>query len=188
MLDNISLNLTNEFFFDDTVFIAPTAFIIGDVRLGKNCSIWFHTAIRGDLAPIIIGDDSNIQDGCIIHADPNFHVNIGKGVTLGHGAIVHGATISDNVLIGMRAVILNGAKIGENSIIGAGAVVSEGTEIPPNSIALGIPAKVVKNITEKGLGIIKMSFEHYKFYAQKYKEKFEKQNKRQFPMSCLNVK
>lgn len=131
------------------IFIADTARVIGNVTLGEEVSIWFGAVLRGDADRITIGNRSNIQDTAIVHVDPGFPATIGNECIIGHGAIVHGATLANNVLVGMRATIMNGATIGEFSIIGAGAVVPEGMQIPPYSLVLGIPAKVVKIIGEE---------------------------------------
>jgi len=130
------------------IFIADTARVIGNVSLGEDVSIWFGAVVRADSDNITIGNKSNIQDNAVIHVDPGFPTTIGEACIIGHGAIVHGATLANNVLVGMRATIMNGATIGEFSIIGAGAVVPEGMQIPPYSLVLGIPAKVVKSIGE----------------------------------------
>lgn len=157
---------------DPSAFIAPGAFIVGDVTIGPESSVWFGAVLRGDIAPIIVGRKTNIQDGAVVHVDIGQPTLIGNGVTIGHGAILHGCTIGDNVLIGIRAVVLTGAVIGENSLVGAGAVVTEGTVIPPNSLVLGIPAKVVGEITPELLQRIKESAEHYRNYIQVYKVSF----------------
>ena len=129
---------------DASCFIHDRASVIGDVTLAKNVSIWPFASIRGDVDPVVLGEGSNVQDGCVIHTDKGFPVTIGKNVTMGHMAIVHGATVEDDCLIGIRAVVLNGARIGRGSLIAAGAVVTPGTEIPPNSLVMGMPGKVVK--------------------------------------------
>lgn len=131
------------------IFIADTARVIGNVRLGEDVSIWFGAVLRGDADSITIGSKSNIQDNAVVHVDPGYPTTIGDACIIGHGAIVHGATLSNNVLVGMRATIMNGANIGEFSIIGAGAVVPEGMQIPPYSLVLGIPAKIIKTIGEE---------------------------------------
>ena len=131
------------------VFIADTARVFGNVILGNEVSIWYGAVARGDSDLITIGNGSNVQDTAVIHVDPGFPTTIGENCIIGHGAIVHGATLANNVLVGMRATILNGAHIGEFSIIGAGAVVPEGMQIPPYSLVLGIPAKVIKTISEE---------------------------------------
>ena len=131
------------------VFIADTARVFGKVILGNEVSIWYGAVVRGDGDLITIKDGSNIQDTAVVHVDPGFPTTIGKNCIIGHGAIVHGATLANNVLVGMHATILNGATIGEFSIIGAGALVPEGMEIPPYSLVMGVPAKVIKNISEE---------------------------------------
>ena len=172
----MKINTNDYFIFDESVFISPTSVIVGDITFGKNCTVWFNAVIRGDLSPIKIGENSNIQDCCVIHTESTHPVTIGNNVTIGHGAIIHGATLEDNTLIGMGAIILNGAKIGTNSIIGAGALVTEGTEIPPNSVAVGSPAKVIKSINDKGTEMIKLSAKHYVEAGKAYIKKFEQED------------
>jgi len=125
-------------------FIAKTAVIIGDVKIGENCGVFPNAVIRGDQNSIRIGDGSNVQDCCVIHTDKEHIVKIGKKVSIGHGAIVHGATIEDECLLGMNVTILNGAKIGRGSIIGANALVKIDMDVPENSLVIGIPGKIVK--------------------------------------------
>ncbi|HEY4217332.1 MAG TPA: gamma carbonic anhydrase family protein [Gemmatimonadaceae bacterium] len=127
--------------------IHPTAVIIGNVVLGNRVSVWPLVVIRGDNDQITIGDDSNVQDGTVIHADPGLPTTIGKRVAIGHRAIVHGSTIEDDCLIGMGAILLNGVRVGTGSIVGAGAVCREGMQIPPNSLVLGIPGRVTRETT-----------------------------------------
>ena len=134
---------------DKDAFVAETAAVIGDVEIGKDSSIWYGAVIRGDESPIRIGEKTCVQDNSVLHCDDDSLMVIGENVTIGHGAIVHGATIGDNVLIGMGAIILNGAKIGDNAVIGAGAVVKENADIPAGSLAVGVPAKVVRTLTEE---------------------------------------
>lgn len=129
------------------VFIAENATVIGDVTLADDVSIWFGAVVRADRDTITVKAGSNIQDNAVVHTTPGFPVTIGAEVSVGHGAILHGCTIRDRVLVGMGAVVLNGAVVGEGSIIGAGAVVTEGKEIPPNSLVLGVPGKVVRETT-----------------------------------------
>jgi len=125
-------------------FIAKTAVIIGDVKIGKECGVYPYAVIRGDENSIKIDDGSNVQDCCVIHVNKNYSVKIGKNVSIGHCAIIHGATIEDNVIIGMHATVMNGCVIKSGSIIGANALVTENKEIPENSLVLGVPGKVVK--------------------------------------------
>ncbi len=132
-----------------SVYIAPTAQIIGDVHIEKNASVWFHSVLRGDLASIRIGERTNIQDLCTCHADENIPLKIGSGVTIGHRSILHGCTISDDCLIGMGAIVMNQAVIGRGSVIAAGAIVLEKTIIPPYSLVVGSPGKVKKTYENK---------------------------------------
>ncbi|KYK30640.1 MAG: gamma carbonic anhydrase family protein [Thermoplasmatales archaeon SG8-52-3] len=127
-----------------TCFVAKTAVIIGNVKIGKNCGIYPGAVIRGDENSIVIEDGSNVQDCCVIHCDLDHSVKIGKNVTIGHCAMIHGATIEDDCLIGIHSTILNGAKIGKGSIIGANALVREYMEVPENSLVVGVPGKVMK--------------------------------------------
>lgn len=134
---------------DPTVFLADFSVITGDVTIGKDSSIWFHTVIRGDVAPTIIGDRVNIQDQSLLHQSPNRPLIIEDDVTVGHQCTLHSSFIRKNALIGMGSIILDGAEIGEGSFIGAGSLVSPGKKIPPNTLAFGRPAKVVRELTEE---------------------------------------
>lgn len=127
---------------DPAAFVAPMTTVVGRVRLGAGSSVWYGSVLRGDDEEIVLGRDCNVQDGSILHADPGQPAVLGDRVSLGHGAIVHGARVDDDVLIGMRAVVLNGARIGSWSLIAAGAVVRPGMEIPPGSLVVGVPAAV----------------------------------------------
>lgn len=129
---------------DKSCFIAPSAVIIGDVTIGRNCGVFPHAVIRGDENSILIDDGSNIQDCCVLHTDRDHTVRIGKNVTVGHAAVVHGATISDDCLIGIHATVLNGVVIGSGSIIGACALVTENMVVPENRLVLGVPGKIVR--------------------------------------------
>jgi carbonic anhydrase/acetyltransferase-like protein (isoleucine patch superfamily) len=129
-------------------YLHPAAIVIGDVTLGARVSVWPTAVIRGDTAPIVIGEDSNVQDGAVVHVDHGVPCTIGRRVAIGHRAIVHGATIHDDCLIGMGAILLNRVVVGSGSIIGAGAVCTEGMEIPPNSLVVGVPAKVRRETTD----------------------------------------
>ena len=153
----------------ETCYVHPSAVILGDVEIGEQCSVWPNAVIRGDLLPIKIGKCTNVQDNCVIHTSPRDTVSIGDYVTLGHGAVVHGAKLGNYIIIGMNAVVLNGAEIGDGSIIGAGAVVKEGMKIPPNSIAVGIPAKVIRENDTTLLERAKKNAEEYLELARKYR-------------------
>lgn len=154
----------------DSAFIAAGAIVIGNVTLAEETSVWFNAVIRGDSEAVVIGAGTNVQDGCILHADPGRPCLLGQRVTLGHGAIVHGAVIDDDVLIGMRAVVMNGAKIGRGSIVGVGAVVLENMEVPPGSIVLGTPARVVRATTERDWEKIRHAAQHYMAAARVYRK------------------
>lgn len=153
----------------DMAFVAETADIIGDVVIEGGASIWYRAVLRGDINKISIGKNSNVQDGVVIHSDMDVETIIGNNVTIGHNAIIHGARISDNCLIGMGAVVLNNANIGENCIIGAGAIVTGGKEIPPRSLVLGAPGKVVRTLTDEEVESIKTSAKHYLELIDGYK-------------------
>lgn len=134
-----------------SVYIAQGAMIIGDVTIGEDASVWFNAVLRGDLDQIRVGARTNIQDGTIVHLDQGFPCIIGDDVTVGHGCIVHGCTVGDGAMLGMGAIVLTGAKIGERAIVGAGALVREGQEIPPETVAVGIPAKVRRDVSAEDL-------------------------------------
>jgi len=151
-------------------FIAPNASVMGNVTFGKNVSVWYGAVIRADVEAIFIGDNVNIQDTAVLHADPGDPTIIGHDVTVGHGAIVHGAIVGEGSLIGMRATVLNRAKIGKNCIIGACALVTEGMMIPDNSLAVGIPAKVVKQLSETQAQMLKLGALHYVEMAEKHEK------------------
>ena len=142
-------------------YVAPGAVVIGNVVLGKQVSIWFNAVLRGDNDAIVVGEGSNIQDGAVLHVDPGHPLAIGRRVTVGHKAILHGCTIGDNSLIGMNAVVLNGAVIGKNCLIGANALVTEGMQIPDNSLVLGSPAKVRKELDAKVLAMLDSAAQSY---------------------------
>ncbi|MCO8121354.1 gamma carbonic anhydrase family protein [Stieleria sp. TO1_6] len=144
-----------------SAFIAANATVLGDVSIGDESSVWFGAVVRGDTERIQIGQQSNIQDMSVLHADPGVPCVIGDRVTIGHAAIVHGATIEDDVLVGMRAVVLNGAKIGRGSVIAAGAVVTEGAQIPPGSMVTGMPAVVRGPVKQRHDEMIRHAAEHY---------------------------
>jgi carbonic anhydrase/acetyltransferase-like protein (isoleucine patch superfamily) len=142
-------------------FIAPTATIIGDIRLAEDASVWFGAVLRGDNEPILIGARSNVQDLCVMHADPGFPLTVGEDCTIGHAAILHGCTIGDGALVGMGAVILNGARIGRGSLVGARALITEGKEFPDRSLIVGSPAKAVRTLDDAAIASLKASAAHY---------------------------
>ena len=154
----------------DSIVICPGAQVFGDVELGENVSVWHGAVIRGDTDSITIGDNSNVQDNCVVHCTRGFPVVIGKNVSVGHGAVVHGCRLDDNVLIGMNATVLNGAHISKNCIVGAGAVVSEGKEFPEGSLILGVPAKVVKQLSPEQVQLIQDNADNYVKLSKQYKE------------------
>jgi gamma-carbonic anhydrase len=146
----------------ERVFIAPGAWVVGDVVIGNHSSIWFNTVVRGDVHYIRIGSETNVQDNCILHVtEGKFPLEIGSRVTIGHRAIVHGCVVEDECLIGMGAVILDGAKIGKGSVIAAGSVIAPGAEIAPNSLVMGIPGTFKKTTGEAEQKLIRESVEHY---------------------------
>ncbi|TXS46133.1 gamma carbonic anhydrase family protein [Streptomyces sp. uw30] len=134
---------------DETAFVAPTSSVIGDVALEAGASVWYGAVVRGDVERISVGAQSNIQDNCTLHADPGFPVSIGERVSVGHNAVVHGATVEDDCLIGMGATVLNGAVIGAGSLVAAQALVPQGMRVPPGSLVAGVPAKVKRELTEE---------------------------------------
>jgi len=129
-------------------FVADGVILVGAVSVAAGASVWFGSVLRADGKPIAVGEGSNVQDGCVLHADPDFPVHVGAGVSLGHGAVVHGCTVGDDVLVGMGAVVLNGARVGAGSLIAAGTVVREGTEIPAASLVAGVPGQVRREVTD----------------------------------------
>ena len=157
-----------------SAFIAPNATVLGDVTVGENSSLFFGAVVRSEFVPIVIGKDTNIQDNCVLHADPGLPMAIGSGATIGHGAILHSCTVGDNTLIGMGAIILNGAVIGENCIVAAGALVPQNMVIPPRSLVMGSPAKVRREVTEEEIAANRLSAECYVREAVEYKEMFAK--------------
>lgn len=145
----------------EKTFIAHSSDIIGDVTIGRDCGVWFGSVIRGDYNLIKIGNETNVQDNVVLHGDKEYKVEIGHGVTIGHGAIIHGCKIEDECLIGMGAIILNGAKIGKNTMIAAGTLVSQNKEIPEGVLVMGVPGKVVRKLTEDEIESIKNSRREY---------------------------
>ena len=149
-------------------WIAPGAVLIGDVAIGRRSSIWFGVVVRADQDRIVVGDDTNIQDGSIMHADPGIPLTVGDRVSVGHGAVLHGCEISDDVLIGMRATVLNGARVGAGSLVAAGTVVLEGTVIPPRSLVAGVPGKVRRELTDEEFAGIQHNGEGYVELSARY--------------------
>ena len=163
-LDGISPDLPA----DGGFWIAPSADVIGKVKLERDASIWFGAVLRGDNELILVGERSNVQDGCVLHTDMGFPLVIGKGCTIGHQAMLHGCIIGDNTLIGMGATVLNGAKIGRNCLIGAHALIPEGKEIPDNSLVMGAPGRVVKQVSDEAAARLAKSAESYVLNARRF--------------------
>ena len=151
-------------------WVASNATLIGKVKLEKNWSIWFNAVLRGDIELITIGENSNIQDGSVLHTDPGFKLNVGKGVTVGHMVMLHGCQISDDTLIGIGSIILNNAKIGKNCIIGANSLITENKVIPNNSLVVGSPGKVLRKVTDEEIKAIHENAKHYVEGSKKYKK------------------
>ena len=142
-------------------WVASDATVIGNVALARGVGVWFGAVLRGDEEPIVIGEDSNLQEHCVLHTDHGYPLTVGKGCTIGHRAILHGCTVEDNVLVGMGATVLNGARIGRDSLIGAGAMVTEGKEIPPGSLVIGVPGKVVRPLSADEIERNRVAAAHY---------------------------
>lgn len=152
-----------------STFIHPLAYVSGDVTLGPRVSVWPFASLRGDTDAISVDEDTNIQDGCVIHCDAGVPCHIGKRVGVGHRAIIHGAVVEDDVLIAMGAVVLNGVRIGSGSIIGAGSVVREGFVVPPNSLVLGVPGRIVRETTRAERDRITRTIESYLALQERYR-------------------
>lgn len=146
---------------DPDSFVAPTATVVGSVTLKKGASVWFSAVVRGDCEDIIIGENSNVQDGAVLHADPGQPCVLERDVTIGHNATVHGCHVGERSLIGINAVVLNGAKIGKNCLIGGNSLVPERMEIPDGSLVMGSPAKIKRALSEEEIGFLKVSADHY---------------------------
>jgi len=155
-------------------FIADSAVVIGTVTLHPNASVWFNCVVRGDTDDIVIGENTNIQDGSVLHTDPGIKLKIGRDVTVGHMCMLHGCDIGDGTLIGIKSVVLNGAKIGKNCIIGANALITEGKVIPDGSMVLGSPGKVVRPLTPQEIQMIPALAQHYVENARRYREHLRK--------------
>jgi carbonic anhydrase/acetyltransferase-like protein (isoleucine patch superfamily) len=152
-----------------TAFIAPTAAVMGDVTLAAEASIWYHAVVRGDMAPITVGAQSNIQDGTIIHVDDGVPCTVGQRVGVGHRAILHGCTIEDDCLIGMGSVLLNRVRIGSGSVVAAGAVIPEGVVVPPGSLVMGVPGRIVRPVDAALRERIKGTWAHYVEAARQHR-------------------
>ena len=151
-------------------WVASNATIIGKVKLEKNSSIWFNAVLRGDIELITIGENSNIQDGSVLHTDPGYPLTVGKGVTVGHMVMLHGCQISDDTLIGIGSIILNNAKIGKNCIIGANTLITENKVIPDNSLVVGSPGRVLRKVTDEEIKAVLENGKHYVDFSKKYKK------------------
>lgn len=157
-----------QFIADGAYFVAPSADVIGSIRLGEEASVWFNAVLRGDNDWILVGRGSNVQDGSIIHTDPGLPVTIGENVTVGHQVMLHGCTVGDEALIGNGAIVLDGAVIGARSLIAAGALVPPRAQIPEGSVVMGSPGKVVRTVGEKDLARMREGCEHYRDKSRRY--------------------
>ncbi len=157
-----------------TAYITDTATVIGRVTIKANSSVWFQVTVRGDNEDITIGENCNLQEGSVLHADPGFPLTLGDNVSVGHQAMIHGCTVGDGSLIGIQAVILNGAKIGKNCLVGAGALVTEGKEYPDNSLLLGTPAKVVRTLSEGDIANLRRIADSYVARSREFKNNLKK--------------
>lgn len=153
---------------DETCWVAPGAQLIGKVRIESGAGIWFNAVLRGDNEWLTVGENTNIQDGCIIHTDEGAPATLGRNVTMGHGVIFHSCSAADNVLIGMGSTILSRTTIGSNTIIAAGSLISEDKEIPSGVLALGRPARIIRDLTESEIQMIQWSADYYHQNAQRY--------------------
>ncbi len=151
-----------------SAYIDPSAQVIGDITVGERSSIWPNVSARGDVSSITIGNESNVQDNCVLHCDEGFPLIIGERVTVGHMAMLHGCTVEDDCLIGIGSIILNGAHIGTGSVIAAGALIPEGMQVPPYSMVMGVPGKVKREITEDERERFKLNCRHYVELAAEY--------------------
>lgn len=153
----------------ESSFVADSADLIGQVVLHEHASVWFNCVLRADNEPIVVGKNSNVQDGSVLHVDPGYALHIGQNVTVGHKVMLHGCEIGDGTLIGINAVVLNGAKIGKGCIIGANALVTENMQIPDGSMVLGSPGKVVKQLDDKSAQMLRQGAQHYVDNGKRYK-------------------
>jgi carbonic anhydrase/acetyltransferase-like protein (isoleucine patch superfamily) len=144
-----------------SAFVAPGAAIMGDVTIGQDASVWYGAVLRGDMAPIVIGSESNLQDGTIVHVDEGMPCTVGRRVGVGHRVILHGCTVEDECLIGMGSILLNGARIGTGSVVAAGAVIPEGMQVPPRSLVMGVPGRIVRAVDAALTERIAETWAHY---------------------------
>lgn len=154
---------------DPSAFIAPGARLIGEITIGAESSLWYGVVARGDMEPIVIGRQSNVQDNSVIHVDVGLGTVIGDNVTVGHRAVIHGCTIEDGALIGIGAIVLSGARVGKGALVAAGALVREGTEVPPGSLFAGLPGKVLRDLTEEEIGRVAANSQSYVAYSRRYR-------------------
>lgn len=152
-----------------SAFIAPGAVVLGDVTVGRDASIWYNCVVRADMAPVVIGDETNIQDLTMVHVDEDVPCTIGRRVGVGHRAVLHGCTVADGALVGMGAVLLNGVRVGAGAVIGAGAVLAEGLEVPPGMLVLGVPGRVVRPVSEALAARARRTWEHYVAEARRHR-------------------
>jgi carbonic anhydrase/acetyltransferase-like protein (isoleucine patch superfamily) len=167
-LDDIAPHIASS------AWVADSAQVIGNVELAEDASVWFGCVLRGDGERLSIGRGSNVQDGCVVHADPGFPVTLGENVSIGHQVMLHGCTVGDGSLIGIQSVVLNGAKIGKNCLVGAGSLVTEGKEFPDGSMIMGSPAKVVRQLTPEQIEGLQRSAKHYVGNARRFKAGLKK--------------
>jgi len=170
--------LPNKLRIDPEAFVASTAVVRGAVTIGARSSVWFNAVIRGDLAPVTVGADTNIQDGAIVHVETDGPAVLGDRITVGHQALVHAATVEDDCLIAMGSMVLSGARIGKGSIIGAGAVVKEGWSVPPRSLVLGVPGRVARQVSEEEIDRVSRNWAVYVAYARQYRDDHRRRSRR----------
>lgn len=154
----------------ESAFVAPNATLAGSVRLAEGASVWYGAVLRADNEPITIGENSNVQDNCVFHVDTGRPITLGRGVSVGHSAVIHGATVEDHCLIGMSATVMNGAVVGSESLVAAGALVTEGMQIPPRSLVAGVPAKVRRELTEEEIAKLHLNADAYAFLREVHRD------------------
>ncbi len=157
-------------------YIAPGAVLIGSVRLGRNASVWWNAVLRADNEPIVVGERSNVQDGCVLHTDPGFPLTIGSNVTIGHMVMLHGCTIGDGTLVGIGSIILNGTKVGKNCVIGANTLLAENKDIPDNSLVVGSPGRVLRTLTDEQIAMVAAAADSYVAKIKRYKSELQEQD------------